>query len=198
MLWIVFGLVALTGLWAALSLLREKRRAALRLETAMRIMSTVAPQQRLQELWKVTRFDPDNSAAWYYLGAIQLRDGHVRDAARSFGMAYHRNCDLETAALFTFACLKSREGAQTDVVEQLLKTRSEMREGDIPRKEMDIAVTRCLCEASEGARSLSDFGAVVWSSVGPFQRRQIEQLLTSEAGRALVATSRPGAVASAH
>ena len=74
---------------------------------------------------------PINGPASYLLACAHLRDGRTREAAREFGAAYHADCNLESAALLTFACLKSREGPDTDITEQIEKTWHEMKRPDL-------------------------------------------------------------------
>lgn len=53
------------------------------------------------------RRDPECAANWYLLAIAELSQGHASAAARYFGRAYHLDDTLESAALFTFACLKA-------------------------------------------------------------------------------------------
>ncbi|MBK8266884.1 MAG: hypothetical protein IPK83_00685 [Planctomycetes bacterium] len=131
------------------------------------------------------RTNPKNAGGWYFLGVLHLRACRIREAARCFGAAYHRNCDLETAVLFTFACLKARDGRQSDIVDQLLATWNEIREQDAPRTPDDRRIAEVLAETAPTETGLSLLGRLIWSVVGPDQRQSILTILKTENGKAL-------------
>ncbi|MCA9254876.1 MAG: hypothetical protein KDA33_04530 [Phycisphaerales bacterium] len=115
---------------------------------------------------------PDNAVAWYLLGCAQARMGRIKDAARSFGMAYHFDVDLESAALMTFACLKSRDGEASDILIQIAVTWDEMKRPNVHASASDRRVFGVLVAPGEPA-GLSPLGRLVWALIGDAQRAEI-------------------------
>ncbi len=89
--------------------------------------------------------------AWYLLGCAHLRANRTKEAARAFGFAHHCDCNLETAALLTFACLKAREGEGSDIVEQILVTWEELGRPELARRVEDRRMLSCLVSTSRDA-----------------------------------------------
>lgn len=116
--------------------------------------------------------DPENPMGWFLLGCYHLSGCRIRDAARYFGMAYHQDVRIESAALLTFACLKAREGQCTDILDQIAVTWIEMRR---PRL-MESAVVREAMEVvgpEHTPESLSELGRLAWAFTDDRQREAL-------------------------
>lgn len=118
-----------------------------------------------------------NAAAWYLAGAAQLREGHIRRAARAFGIAHHSDARLESAALLTFACLKAREGPSSDLLEQIARTWIEMKRPDLAASMEDRRILKCLLATTPEAPPLSLVGQLAWSVVSPAEQAQMGMLI---------------------
>jgi len=105
-----------------------------------------------------------------------LRNGRTKEAARAYGMAHHADCQLESAALMTFACLKAADGEDSDIVEQVVKTWWEMKQPAIARKRGDREMLNCLAVTTPKCPALSPLGRLAWLSVSPQQRSRIGRL----------------------
>lgn len=137
-----------------------------------------APEERREAVMREQLETTDvRGPAWYLLGCACLRAGRVREAARAFGAAHHHDCDLETAALLTFACLKAREGPGTDLIERVLTTWEEMQRPDVTRRTADRRMLRCLASTTRTAPELSPLGRLIWGVAGPAQQARIESIL---------------------
>jgi hypothetical protein len=171
--------------WWAVAAKRIAGRARQRMKHSILAFEQSAASGDDAPLCNLTRLEPDNAGAWYFLGAMHLRKSQVREAARCFGAAYHRNCDLQTAVLFTFACLKARDGEQTDIVEQLLATWNEIREKGAPFTPDDRLAVATLVKSINPTPGFSALGRLIWSAVGPTQREQLMALVDTERGKML-------------
>ena len=114
---------------------------------------------------------------WYLRGCESTRAGHMREAARFFGMAHHANCGLQTAALLTFSTLKATEGPDTDLLRQLVMTWHEMKQPEILGERDDRLVIEALSSSDSPPARSSAFGCLAWLVSGAPQRKQLEQLL---------------------
>lgn len=112
---------------------------------------------------------PDNPTAWYLLGCGHLRSGRVKDAARAFGMAYHQDVELESAALLTFACLKAAEGETSDILDQIAITWGEMKSPRFVDSAADCRVIEAL-GAGDAPGGLTMLGRLAWAVTGERQR----------------------------
>lgn len=122
-----------------------------------------------------------NAGASFLLAADHLRHGRVKEAAREFGIAYHGDYRLEAAALLTFACLKAREGTESDIVEQIVRTWQEMKQPELGKSRIEQALLQCLVETTRDPPPLSPIGRLIWSVVPPNGCSQIEQHLIGNA-----------------
>lgn len=130
-------------------------------------------ESRESRMSRLVECEPQNAAAWYLLGAIALRKGRVRDAARAFGFAFHRDCDLESAALLTFACLKAREdGAQ--MVELIRLTWEEMKRPALLARAADRELAACLASTTRDPPTKSPIDTLIWNATGAEDQRRIE------------------------
>lgn len=121
----------------------RRQRARIRIvDQAVAAWSGTPPERRVQVFGERVRQAPDSCADLYFWGAALVHDRRISDAARAFGAAYHRDCDLESAALMTFACLKA--GASSDVRESLPtlieRTWDEMRRPRLGRRPIERRV----------------------------------------------------------
>ncbi len=158
----VLGLTFMTvAIFAVDSVIRRRRKRA-RGQEAAKCYREASLDQREAVLVALTRNSPETALGWYLLGAMQLRGGRIREAARSFGMAHHRECNLESAALLTFACLKAREGEDCDLIEQVLTTWVEMRRPDLAASAEDRRAMECLAEP-DCPEGLTVLGKLLWS-----------------------------------
>ncbi|HUN80155.1 MAG TPA: hypothetical protein VMV81_01475 [Phycisphaerae bacterium] len=114
---------------------------------------------------------------WYLQGCSAARAGEMRVAARHFGMAHHADWRLQSAALLTFSALKTAEGDETKLLDQLVQTWHEMREPEILREPVDRLLIDSLVEKDHPPRECSDLGRLAWIVSSPGQRRRLKQLL---------------------
>jgi hypothetical protein len=113
------------------------------------------------------------AAAWFRHGVALARDGRTKDAARSFGMAHHADHRLENAALLTFACLKAKEGADSDLVEQLIQTWYETGSMPITRTRADRSLMASLDDRDDTTSRLTALGRLAWTVLGPAARDRL-------------------------
>lgn len=113
---------------------------------------------------------------WYLRGCLAMRAGCMRDAARAFGMAHHADCHLQTAALLTFAGLKSADGAENDFLMQLVQTWHEMKRPDVDREVEDNMVVEGLLAADPVGDGFSPLGRLAWMVSGEEQRGRLNEL----------------------
>lgn len=175
--WLVaLAIAALVSmLVAGLRAARHRRRLY---QDAMQLWQQTAPQKRRAAFEKYVE-GPDLSApAWYLLGCTYLQEGRPRLAARAFGVAHHADYKLETAALLTFACLKAKEGPDSDIIEQTIQTWHEMREPDLLRRTQDHFMVSGLASVS-APPPLSPLGQLIWLTVSEPQRVQLEKMLAN-------------------
>ena len=115
----------------------------------------------------------DRAATWFHRGVTLVREGKTKDAARAFGMAHHAEHRLENAALLTFACLKAREGDDSDLVEQLINTWLEAGSTPVTRTRTDAAMLASLDTADEKVVPLSPLGHLAWAVLGSEAREKL-------------------------
>ncbi len=125
---------------------------------------------------------PEGSHAleWYLNGTTALRTGQTRQAARAFGAAHHGDPNFETAALLTFACLKARDGQDSDILEQIVQTWMEMKRPDLLVRSEDRLIMDAMANAEGPMPSLSPLGRLAWCVVSADQRRRLESLLQDD------------------
>ncbi len=108
------------------------------------LFRTTPANRRVQALRPLLAETMAKAAAWYLLGCVHLRGDNVREAARAFGMAYHGDDRLESAALLTFTCLKAGNDARSSLLSHAMITWKEMKEPDLPRTSEDRMLLECL------------------------------------------------------
>lgn len=168
----IFGLVAAALFLSALDNFLARRRSRAQAAEAIRVFGQSDSDNLEKDLAALTERSPASALAWYLLGTAQLRRGGVQNAARSFGMAHHRDCGLESAALLTFACLKSREGDEDDLIHQIVTTWGEMKRPDLAATEVDRVAAACISLPGR-PENLSTLGVLTWSAGNEAVRKGI-------------------------
>ena len=174
MTWL-FGITALGVLVGVAVMFNEffSHRTAARVgREAVSAWLATPPEERAEAMRAQLALLPNNPVAWYLRGCSQTRAGRIKDAARSFGMAYHLDVDIETAALLTFACLKSRDGEGSDILDQIAETWDEMGRPALQESAADRQLLSTLSEGDAPA-ALSALGRLVWAVTSESQRAQI-------------------------
>ncbi len=185
--------IAMTGVPVAVGAAGVLRRRA-RYAEAMRAWREAKSGGRAEALRSA--LDPDargnvNAMAWYLVACERLREQRTPEAARAFGIAHHADCNLESAALLTFACLKAASGGPCAIVDQIAVTWDELGRPAIDDHREDRLVLECLASTTRDIPELSPIGRLAWLVVAPPQQRAIEQALRN--GKpAWVEVLRPG------
>lgn len=180
-MWKHVTVAALAGGGAALCLM------AARLASTRRVRySQILREWRDGRTWTMTNAfegdgqstDPQTTAMRLYLaGVSSLRGGRVKDAARAFGAAHHNNPHLETAALLTFACLKAKEGRDTDLLEHVVRTWREMKSPDVVAHAPDRLIIESMTDVKGCSVRLSPLGRLTWGVLPPSQQARMAELL---------------------
>jgi hypothetical protein len=177
--WITGSIVLLATVGAAASAIAAARTRRNLLAQAARLWCQTPAEQRLEVISNLSSSIEPNGPAWYMIGCIHLGEFRTKKAARAFGIAHHADCNLETAALLTFACLKAAEGPDSDIVEQIITTWSEMGKPDVLRRRQDRRLLDCLESTTPQAPALPPLGRLAWLVVGPGLRPKVQQLFES-------------------
>jgi hypothetical protein len=190
MIWRV--ILATAGLVAVLVVVHRwrllKRRQEL-YQRAIELWRATPPDERTDALDRMTQACPANAAAWYLRACAELAADRPREAARGFGAAHHADCDLESAALATFASLKVGEHEGGDLISQIVETWKEMNRPPLMRKAVDRALLDGLLSTSRDAPPLSPLGRLIWAIGGPARQQEIERRV-ADPGDALGAALR--------
>ncbi len=195
-LWIILGIVALFLMLGTIHTLRDRAFQRRHRTEAIRIFQSESPERRERSLRALIESQPSGAAARYLHGVVCLRTGRVRDAARSIGASFHRDCDLESAAMLTFACLKARDGADTDIVQRIMQTWEESNRPSLPIQSADREIAACLSSTTRDPPGLSEIGALIWNVVGPPQQVDVEKLLQTRSGRGVLAETKAASASS--
>ncbi len=187
---IVLVLVVLAALVGSGSAACAARRSRARYRRAIGLWRATAPADRLAAMQALLAAEGASGPAWYLCGCAALREYRCKEAARAFGMAHHADCNLETAALLTFACLKASEGETSDILEQIVITWREMNQPDVLRTGADRLMLECLSEDDPPER-LSPLTRLAWSVVGPALRTRLP-ILAADARWAALRSGRAG------
>jgi hypothetical protein len=177
--WITGSIVLLAAFGAAASAIAAARRRRILCAQASRLWCQTPAEQRLEALRDLLSGTEPNGPAWYLIACAYLAEYRTKEAARAFGIAHHADCNLETAALLTFACLKAAEGQDSDIVEQIITTWSEIGRPDILRRRQDRRILACLESTTRQAPALPPLGRLAWLVVGPGLRPKVQQLFES-------------------
>ena len=181
-IWIIFAfLLAAVGAIPAVRIRRRRQRC---FDVAIRTFQDAPAAKRSEAMRDLIKTTDSNGPAWYLLGCSLLRDNRTEEAARAFGMAHHRDCNLQTAALLTFACLKAKSADSTDIIDQILATWEELRQPDVLSRVEDRLLLDCLVETTrDEAPRLSALGRMIWLVAGPASQSRIEELLETDEPR---------------
>lgn len=156
------------------------RRRRLRYQRAGRIWRESRPERRLDALGPALAANDRgeiDAAAWFLAGCAHLRAGQTRQAARAFGASHHADCDLESAALLTFACLKASTADSSDLLEQIVETWEEMCRPPIASRDNERLMIDCLESTTRDPPELSPIGRLAWAVAGPGLQSRIEAAL---------------------
>ena len=176
----IFGLITILAGWRIKRLQVQSRR--LQYEQAAQLWRETSVADRYDAVHSLVKSTARNAPAWYLLGCSHLRSGHMNEAARAFGMAYHADSDLESAALLTFASLKATSGDSSDIAEQIIRTWREMNRTVMGRHSRENLLFSCLESTTRDAPDLSPVGRLIWRVVGPQQQLKMEKWLESKQG----------------
>lgn len=174
-LYILAGIVVFAGAGGLLSNLNRRRlyRESLRTWQARNGSTKSASTEN-------GALPPTTAPAWYLLGCALLREGHTKRAARAFGMAHHADCRLESAALLAFACLKAKEGPDSDILEQIGQTWFEMKRPDLRAHWEDRTMLSGLAAHTANENRLSQLGRFALSIVAPPQQRRLHEIISKD------------------
>lgn len=175
LIWIIFALLLVAvGAISAAGISRRRRQS---FDGAVKTFQDSPAAKRSESMREFIQAADSNGPAWYLLGCSLLRDDRTEEAARAFGMAYHRDCNLQTAALLTFACLKVKSDDSADLIDQILTTWEELRRPNILRRVEDRLLLESLAQTTREAPRLSALGRMIWLVAGPANQLRIEELL---------------------
>ncbi|MBN2561329.1 MAG: hypothetical protein JXQ75_10410 [Phycisphaerae bacterium] len=173
--WIVLAIVLFVAMSGAVSAVHSWRKRQNQYAQAMRLWQETPSGRRAAAMSALPLDAEPNGPAWYLTGCAHLHNGDTRQAARAFGMAHHADCNLESAALLTFACLKATEGEDSDIVEQIITTWHEMSQPDILRQKQDRLMLACLGSTADETPDLPPLGRLAWLVVAPHLRPKVQQ-----------------------
>jgi hypothetical protein len=182
--WISIALIAVVvflvaaGAGSALRAANDRRR---QYERAIGLWQETVADQRMAAFSALPLETDLDAPGWYLLGCAHLRRYETKLAARAFGMAHHADCNLDSAALLTFACLKAAEGPDSDIVEQMVITWQEMKRPQLPRHAQDDLLLECLSADTPVPPELQPLGRLAWLVIGPALQPRVRQLLSREA-----------------
>jgi len=167
---ILVGLAAVSIGWSRYQLRR-------RYDRAMRLWLSASPGDRVEAMTPLLQRPETDGAAWFLHGCTLLQAYRTKEAARAFGMSHHADCEIETAALLSFACLKSADGEDPRIVEQIIATWHQMKRPEMTRRRADRLLLDCLASVSPVPPGMSPLGRLAWLVLGPSLRGRIEQAL---------------------
>ena len=173
---LTIGILLFASIGLASVVMRGRRRRACYAAAKKAFLSS-SPEDRVAALSSLLSGAEKDGPAWYLLGCSHLRAYRMKEAARAFGMAHHGDCNLESAALLTFACLKAEDGEGSEIIERILETWEEMRRPEICRRIEDREIMQCLSATTRDAPTLSRLGMLIWYVTGPAHQRKIEETI---------------------
>lgn len=169
-------LLVVIAVWAAVAAAARRRAMRADRTAVMQRWLHAAPADREAVLNDCIGTGRPNPGAWYLLGFDRLRRGAVRDAARAFGMAYHQDAELESAALLTFACLKAKTDVAFDVLDQIAITWHEMRRPALADRPTDFELIEMLMAREHDIPPhLTGLGRIAWLAAGPQGRQRLRE-----------------------
>lgn len=175
---ILIGALACGGVSLGAALATRARRA--RYRAAIQAWRATQSGRRAEALESFAT-GPDRAAAWFLLGADRLRTGEMADAAKKFGMAHHADWELESAALLTFTCLKSRDDGGEVFLQHLSTTWTEMRRPALGAREAERLVLDGLAEDGEEPKRLTVLGQIAWRVGPPGAREALSRIVVGDA-----------------
>jgi hypothetical protein len=175
--WIILLFICVVVVLAAASALHAALTRRKQYAEADALWRRTAEEDRVEALQAELDRSRHNAPAWYLLGVASLRRCHAKSAARAFGMAHHMDCRIETAVLLTFACLKSDDGEQSGILEQIISTWEEMHRPDVLQNREDRVLLQCLADTAGEPPPLSPLGRLAWLVTGPVHQQRFERLL---------------------
>lgn len=143
---------AVTALAIAVCEAARRARRRTRMRRTLELWRNTPSALRAAALQGQLAADHRVAAAWYLLGSLHAQSGDFATAARMFGMAYHADPDLASAALLTFTCLKSAYEAGSPATERLAETWNEMERPPIGESDLERAVWSAL-DGDRGAHA---------------------------------------------
>lgn len=170
------------GVYCAAGALHARRRRK-RYRLAMDRFISTPEDIRTRAMQTLIDGSATHGPAWYLLGCALLRTSRTKEAARAFGFAHHCDCNLETAALLTFACLKAKEGEGSDIIEQILITWEELGQPDLARRVEDRRMLSCLASTSRDASTTpvlhgrDGLEQLIRLVIDPMQKSRFEQMI---------------------
>jgi hypothetical protein len=179
MQWLLF-ILGLAAVWFAALAVINRRSRARRYHVAMEVWRRAKPGGRAAAMQTLLNDQPINGPASFMLACTLLREGRAREAAREFGAAYHADCNLESAALLTFACLKSKDGLDGDIVQPIVQTWREMKRPDLFANWEDRSVLSALEVVSDPAPTSLSLGKFIWIVLGPAHSQRAAGMAIAE------------------
>ncbi|GJQ25548.1 MAG: hypothetical protein HBSAPP02_05800 [Phycisphaerae bacterium] len=170
---VIMGMLVCGGVSLGTALAARARRA--RYRAALQAWRAATPDRRSTAMASVP-FGPDRAVAWFLLGVDWLRAGRMVDAARAFGMAHHADWALESAALLTYTCLKSRDEFGETFLRHLSNTWSEMRQPALGARAAEQLVLEGLADEGDEPAQLSTLGRVAWRVGPPGTREALKRI----------------------
>lgn len=170
-------LVALLAMARALIAWRRREH---QFQDALRLWRATPADRHVDEMKRLTTLPEAPAAARFLLGCALLRQSRTAEAARAFGTAHHADWRLQNAALLTFAALKAREGADGDIIEQIIHTWREMKRPRINITRQDQDLMECLAATTRDPPRLSPLGRLIWLVIGPSHQSRLELMLDSQ------------------
>jgi hypothetical protein len=193
-------LLGVTALAAVAEWSRARKQRNRTLEAA-RLWRETPPAERIPALRRALDESPDSPPLHYLLGAALLREADYVLAARHFGMAYHGDADAASAALLTFACLKT--GATEDAFDESLsihvtqagepnhsfsepmenrlafhvvRTWEEMKSPALGTAAMERVLWSVLAKDDNPPPGISPLGRMLWMLAGPADCRILRRV----------------------
>ena len=181
-LWGMLTIIPILGGVAGLEAINASRVRRKRLEAATRAWKESRPADRIAVMQSLLDREicvEGRASLWYLLGCAHLRVDQTREAARAFGAAYHADFRVESAALLTFASLKTANGSSDRFPEHLATTWLEMGSPPVLRRPEDCVLVACLEATTRDPPELSALGRLGWAVCSRGHQERFEVILRS-------------------
>ncbi len=173
LIWIAAAIALAAGIAPAMRRWMQRRR---KYAAALAAYRSAAQADRAAALDRLRDRSENNAIAWFLLGCEHLRAERIQLAARSFGLAYHADCRIESSALLTFACLKASSRTGSDIISMLISTWHEMKRPDIARRALECSLLDCLARTTrDPPAGLTPLGRLAWLTAPPRMQGDMEQ-----------------------